>query len=141
MAHFAKFTDARKQAFLEALAEQGTVTSAAAVVGLSRRAAYQHRRKDEVFAEAWTEARETFADNLEMEARRRAVEGIEQPVFHGGVQVGTQRVYSDKLLMMLLRANRPEKYAERRKTHVIADSPAGSLVIQIEAAQDNKDTG
>jgi len=52
-------------------------------------------------------------ENLEAEAWRRAVEGVEKPVFQGGVQVGVIREFSDSVLMFLLRARKPEVYWER----------------------------
>ncbi|HEX2275207.1 MAG TPA: hypothetical protein VHG90_15170, partial [Acidimicrobiales bacterium] len=36
------------------------------------------------------------------EARRRALHGVEEDVYHDGRVVGTRRVYSDALLMFLL---------------------------------------
>lgn len=49
---------------------------------------------------------------LEQEAYRRAVEGVEEPVYQGGELVGTVRRYSDKLLEFLLRGRRPQVYRE-----------------------------
>ena len=57
-------------------------------------------------------AREGAADTLEAEARRRAIEGVEEPVFHKGEQVGTLRKYSDVLLIFLLKGARPERYRD-----------------------------
>ena len=53
---------------------------------------------------------------LEDEATRRAVEGVEGPVFFQGRQCGVVRKYSDTLLIFRLKAMRPEKYSERRET-------------------------
>ena len=52
-------------------------------------------------------------DDLELEARRRAVEGTERPVFYQGGEVGYVREYSDTLLIFLLKAHRPNKFRER----------------------------
>lgn len=113
-------TPNRKAAFLRVLSETGNVTRAARETGLSRSTAMRHRAKDPAFAEAWAEALDVGADALEAEARRRAVEGVERPVF-GRVatgldgQVGVVREYSDTLLIFLLKGCRPEKYRERRE--------------------------
>jgi hypothetical protein len=40
---------------------------------------------------------------LEAEARRRAVQGWDEPVFHQGRKVGTIRKYSDRMLEILLK--------------------------------------
>lgn len=49
---------------------------------------------------------------LEDEARRRAVDGVDEPVFQGGELVGHVRRYSDRLLEFLLRGRRPTVYRE-----------------------------
>ncbi len=59
----------------------------------------------------------THLMKLEDEAERRAVEGVEEDVFTPhGKKVGTRRVYSDSLLVRLLKAAAPDKYS---------DSPTG----------------
>lgn len=93
------WTPSRKVQFLEALAERGNVRRACAVVGISRAAAYLLRRRDAVFARGWAAAQvlgrevaiETLAD--------RAVDGVSEPVFHRGEQVGTRVRYDSRLLL------------------------------------------
>lgn len=55
---------------------------------------------------------------LEREAWRRAREGIAEPVFQHGKQVGTIQRYSDNLLMFLLKARAPERYRDRVDVNV-----------------------
>lgn len=100
-------------AFLASLAETGNVTAAARAASIDRTTAYHRRDLDPAFAAAMAEALEVATDDLEGEARRRAKDGVEKPVFQGGEQVGTVREYSDTLLIFLLKAHRPEKYRER----------------------------
>jgi hypothetical protein len=59
------------------------------------------------------EATDEACDVLEAEAWRRAVDGVDRPIFQRGEQVGVERVYSDNLMVQLLKAHRPEKYRER----------------------------
>jgi hypothetical protein len=99
--------------FLSALREGRSVSAAAADAGVSYRLAYYWRAKDAEFAKAWQEALEEGTDRLEDEARRRAVEGTTKPIYHRGERVGEVQVYSDALLMLLLRARRPDKYRDR----------------------------
>jgi len=55
---------------------------------------------------------------LEDEAERRAVEGVEEDVFSPhGKKVGKRRVYSDALLVRLLKAAAPEKYSDSPQQH------------------------
>ncbi|MBF0184357.1 MAG: hypothetical protein HQM06_08205 [Magnetococcales bacterium] len=100
-------TPARKRAFLEALTETGCLGHACRAVGVSRQAVHEWRHNDPAFAEAVEEALEHAADTLELAARKRAVEGVQEPVYQGGELVGHTVRYSDNLLLALLRAHRP----------------------------------
>lgn len=99
--------------FLLHLAWGGNVSAAARYARISRQTAYNHRESNSHFRAAWEEALEVATDRLEEEARRRAVEGVDEPVFYQGKEVARVRKYSDTLLIFLLKAHRPEKYRER----------------------------
>jgi AcrR family transcriptional regulator len=105
-----------QKGFLAALEETGSVTEAAKAANMGRSNVYQYRRSDETFAALWDQALDVAADVLEDEARRRAYEGVNEPVFHKGEKVGTVRKYSDTLLMFLLKGIRPQKWRESRAT-------------------------
>lgn len=115
----------RHNIFLAALGSYGNITRAAETAGLERTALYNKRKADPAFAKAWDEAEALGAAALEDEARRRAYEGCEEPVWHKGKQCGTVRKYSDTLLIVLLKAHHPEKYADRSKNE--HTSPDGSM--------------
>jgi hypothetical protein len=111
-----KLNKARQERFLNALADTGSVTAAIAVAGTSRSRVYELRKSDPAFATTWDEAEEIAADRLEDEARRRAVEGVPEPLVSGGKIVRDDdgqpiaiRRYSDPLLLALLRAHRPSR--------------------------------
>ena len=70
------------------------------------------RRHSECFAAQWDEALEEGTDLLEAEARRRAVTGIDEPVYHKGEVVGSIKKYSDTLLIFLLKAHNPQKFRD-----------------------------
>lgn len=99
--------------FLALLSECGNVTRSAEESGCHRVQLYRMKREDEEFSAAWEEAAEIGAKRLEDEARRRAVEGWREPVWYQGTEVGAVRKYSDTLLICLLKAHHPEKYADR----------------------------
>lgn len=104
-----------KPAFLRELARTGNVSLSADKAKISRPAAYAARESDPGFAAAWKDAVETSVEYLEGEARRRAYEGTQRPVYQGGKLVGKVREYSDTLLIFLLKAHRPEKYRDRQQ--------------------------
>jgi hypothetical protein len=119
----------KKRAFLAALAQLGNVTAAAEHVGVARRTHYDWLEGDDAegtYAAAVREAIDQAGDLLEKEARRRAVEGVEKPVYQGGNKVGTIQEYSDVLLIFLLKGARPAKYRERYDVSV-RPLPATSL--------------
>ena len=112
--------------FLEALRNSGNVRAAATVVGIERSTAYRARKRSVRFARQWDEALEDAADVLLAEARRRALKGIEEPVFYGGKLVGTRHRYSDALLMFLINRAHPQKKAESGSETVIGADPLQS---------------
>lgn len=82
-------------AFLEALEKGHTVAGACKAANVGRTTAYEARQRDEEFAAAWRDLEQHATEVLEGEAHRRAMNG------------------SDKLMMFLLRARRPEVYRDR----------------------------
>lgn len=111
MARPVRFTRERRDVFLRALASTGNVSAAVTVANIARQTAYERRSTDQTFAQGWAEAMEEATDVLEAEARRRAVEGVQEPLIVGGKLVERDgkvvmlRRYSDQLLIVLLRAH------------------------------------
>ncbi len=103
----------RQDRFLAAFGERGTLSAAAEAAGVSRRRHYQWMELDPTYPERFVEAQEIANENLEKEARRRAVEGWTEPIFYEGMHVGDKPKYSDRLLEFLMKGNLPEKYKER----------------------------
>ena len=79
-----KLTRARQESFLNVLANTGNVTAAVAAAGTSRTRVYELRKTDTAFAAAWDEAEEIATDRLQDEARRRAIEGVAEPLVSAG---------------------------------------------------------
>lgn len=115
--------------FLIGLAEFGNVTDAAKFASVNRDTPYDRRAKDPAFAAAWKIAEAEGTDALEAEARRRALGGTEKPVFYKGKECGRVREYSDTLLIVLLKAHRPEKFRERT-----AVDHGGEIKVRVEYA-------
>ena len=104
-----------KPAFIEVLRTTGNVTLAAQHAGQSRNQVHDVRQRSKRFAAQWDNALEEATDLLEAEARRRALTGIDKPVFYKGKVVGSTKKYSRPLLMFLLEAHRPEKFRDGGK--------------------------
>jgi hypothetical protein len=96
--------------FLEKLRECGNVRLSCEAAGLPRRTVYNWREKWSTFRDGWDIALEDACDTLEAEAWERAKES------------------SDRLLMFLLKAHRPDKYKDRAAIEHSGEG-GGPLVI------------
>jgi hypothetical protein len=107
------WTPERQLGFIKALADLGSVRSAAHAVNMTPEGAYLLRRHPEAgeFRKAWQAALALGVQRLEDIAMERALHGIEVPVYSYGKLVGTRRVYNDALLMFLLRNRAPARFA------------------------------
>jgi hypothetical protein len=130
MAESNKSPHPKKAAFLAAYASVATISHAAKLVGIDRSTHYDWLEKDPQYVKDFNEAKQTACDNLEAEARRRAVAGCEEVVYYQGVECGRVRKYSDTLLIVLLKAAMPEKYIERR-----AIEHSGDMGLQLKIAE------
>jgi hypothetical protein len=106
--------------FLEAYRNTGNVSRAARIAEIHRGDHYRWM-DDPEYAKEFEEAHAEAIDILEGEARRRAVEGVEEKVFQQGREVGTVVKYSDKLLMFLLQGTKPEKFWQNFKVEVTGE--------------------
>lgn len=108
------WTPERQHAFIEALADTGSVKAAARAVNMSPEGAYLLRRQPgaDSFRAAWTAALDLGVQQIEDIAMERALHGIDVPVYSYGKLVGTRRVYNDRLMMFMLRNRAPDRFAE-----------------------------
>lgn len=109
----------KRRAFLAAYADCGVVSHAAVLAKVDRGSHYVwmhlEGEQGDKYREAFAQAKREACDVLETEARRRAVEGVETPVFQGGENVGSVQKFSDTLLIFLMKGAMPDKYADRQK--------------------------
>lgn len=98
------WTRAKMARFLEALIQSCSVSAAARAVGMSRQSAYRLRARlsGQPFDIAWEAALEFGLQQLAHAALDRAMNGVEEAVFHGGEQIGTRTRYDERLTMFLL---------------------------------------
>lgn len=121
--------------FLDHLLQSANVTASAEVACLDRSTVYRWREEDAGFALAWANALEAATDALEAEARRRAMDGVEEYLTGKNGLIRDkdgnpvmQRRYSDMLMTQLLRAHRPDKFRDR----ATVDLNVGDLAALIE---------
>ena len=103
------------ESFCLHLSRTGSVTYAAARAGLDRRSLYRLKGEDEEFAARWEEALQLGVERLQDDAMKRALDGVERPVWRGGKQVGSVQQYDNRLMQFLLKAHRPETYGDRSR--------------------------
>jgi len=91
-----------RRAFLDSLAEQGTVTGACRAAGMSARAAYNLRNREPLFATAWETAmllgRRRLADDL----LERALSGVVEQIWKDGAIVAERHRYDNRLAVAVL---------------------------------------
>src|SRR5690606_15500082 len=95
------------------LVNLANVTRSARRAKIARQTVYDWLESDKEFKGRFDKAVKIGLGVLEDEATRRAVEGVLKPVYQKGKKVGTVREYSDTLLIVLLKAQAPEKYKDR----------------------------
>ena len=110
------WTHARQRAFIEALADTGSVHAACKAVDMSQPGAYYLRRQPgaESFAAAWQAALDLGVQRIEDTAMDRALNGVEEPLYSYGKLIGSRTRYNDRLLMFMLRNRAPDRFAAGR---------------------------
>lgn len=144
--NFTKLTAVRIEKFLEILANNGgIVTDAAKDIRISRTALYNHRAVDKEFEKLWDEAADRGVDVIEDEAKRRALNGVREPVYYQGDIVGYIWKKSDLCISLILKAHRPKYRLERHELTGADGKPLPSNVIiylpDNKRGQKNKDGG
>lgn len=115
---YVPFTSTKRNRFLRLLEKTGNVNSAAAEVGISRATVYALEKRNPVFAERVQLAKDKALGMLEKEAVRRAHDGVERGKYYKGEKIGTEKEYSDTLLMKLMEASDPERYGKRSNVSI-----------------------
>lgn len=127
----------KQRAFIEALADSGSVTYAARAVGMARQSCYELRRSPgaENFDRAWDVAIRASSRQLIDIAFDRAINGVEEPVFDkDGQRIACRHRYNDRLLMFLIRAHAPEQYRHAHRDVRDADEALPAAPPPLDAA-------
>ena len=110
----------KKRAYLTAYARLGVIRQSCVAAEIAHSTYYEWLKNDPVFGDAVENAREVCIETLEQEADRRAVAGIRRYKFYQGKPIlhpetgkpYYEHIYSDVLLIFLLKALKPEMYRE-----------------------------
>ena len=132
-----------EEAFLDGLRESWSVSKSAWAANISVPTVYRWRAASEAsvredgsyvddFCVRWKQADEAGVDKLEDEIKRRGFEGVEKPVYQGGVLVGSVTEYSDTLAGLVMRGKRPGIYNTERHEHTGKDGDAIKHSIALE---------
>ena len=105
-----KTTPEFKATFISMMEQLPNITAVSRLLDISPSNIWAARKQDPEFDAAISAAIEEGYDMLEEEARRRAVDGVVEPVYYKGEPVGGIRKYSDQLLVTLLKGYRPKKF-------------------------------
>lgn len=106
------WTAERQIAFVEKLADCGSISAACKHVGMSRESVRKLRRRPggRAFRDACDAALDCSYADLEETALERARTGVARPVFYKGEQVGEWRYHDERLTMFLLRFRRRHRF-------------------------------
>jgi len=97
-------------AFLAAYRTTASVPAAAKAAGIRPAQHEKWLAKDAKYWQAFADVQEVVAETLQDQAVQRAMEGWEEPVLYRGRLCGTIRHHSDRLLLFLLKAWKPEEW-------------------------------
>ncbi len=102
-----RFTEQRKEVYLNELRRTGIKKQARIVANVSPSCVERHRKRHPEFQQAELDSLVSYCQKIEEEINRRAIEGVSRPVYQGGKQVGSIREYSDALLIRLAKRHIP----------------------------------
>jgi hypothetical protein len=102
----------QKAKYIAAMELTGRNDKSAKLAGVGVTTVFDWIKADAIFGDAVEIAKEKALQIFDDEAHRRAVDGVEEPVFFQGTECGMVRKYSDTLLIFLMKANNPKKYRD-----------------------------
>ena len=130
--------DDLQERFLKAYTKKGTITHAAKLSGVSWAHHYRWMKEDPTYPPRLEQAKIEIADRAERAAIKRAIDGYDEPIFQQGIQVGTKRKYSDRLLMFYLKGRRRDVFGDKRE---ITGADGQPLRVNISLPHNERGTG
>jgi hypothetical protein len=130
------WTHEARAIFLEQLSLTGRKADSARAAGVSRQTVLNHEKLDPTLTDEIEEALEFYKDSIRAEIHRRAVTGVDEPVFYQGVVCGAVTKYSDRMLELEAKRLMPEY---REKSQVDVNHKGGVLVVPQSPAEEAVD--
>jgi hypothetical protein len=107
-----------RDSYLRVLEKTGNFALACEITGIRRTVINDEIRNNREFAFDIEQAKAVSVERMEGEAYRRAVIGVQEPIFWQGMLVDRVTKYSDSLLSKLLEAHDPKYQKKYRVTNV-----------------------
>ena len=137
------------QKFLDSFRLNANVTLACLQAGIDRSQIYRWQEHDNTFAHEFKQAELAANDMLLAAAWQRGVKGVEKPVVSMGKQVYVkgkngkleplmERVYSDSLLALLMKARMPE-FREKQSDITVNNNLSGVEIYKIRIPENGRD--
>lgn len=120
---------AQQLLFCRTIVKYGLVALSAHIIGISTAQHSSWLNDDPTYPARYYDAKELNNDLSELEMRRRGIEGVLEPIFKDGVEVGRVRKYSNTMLIALMAAER-EKFRKTKREHVHEISGPGGGPIE-----------
>lgn len=117
--------------YIAALRLKGNISLACLTAKVSTNTVKKYREENPIF-NALCEDASTFNDDLvEGRAYQLGVEGYMEPVFQGGMCVGYKRVFSERLLEVMLKARKPQKFDVGKKLNISTSGGASTPMMEV----------
>lgn len=109
----------RQDQFLTLYESNANITKSCEALGIPRKLIYNWLDSDPEFKAKFEASEKLALGVLEDEAVRRAVQGVEKPIFWKGRKIADVKEYSDVLTIVLLKARAPHKYRENLRNEIV----------------------
>jgi hypothetical protein len=120
-----------QRTYLAALRIKGNVTLASRAARVSARTVERYRLENEFFSSLCEDALKFNDDIVEGRAYQLGVEGILEPVFQGGICVGQKRVFSERMIEIMLKSRKPNKFDTGKKLNITTSGGFSAPMMEV----------
>ena len=120
-----------QRTYLAALRLKGNVSLACRAARVSAMTISRTRDENEFFSSLCEDALKFNDDLVEGRAYQLGVEGYLEPVFQGGICVGQKRVFSERLLEIMLKSRKPNKFDTGKKLNITTSGGASAPMMEV----------